>query len=210
MSKMGTAAAAIATVLILSGAAAPRPAAATTAGWMVGGTLLSTTKALSTSAVGGSEFELEVGSIRMTCGGSMNLTLPELVAPNRIVFKGGTITDCNRTSICRPDEDKINIGSLLGETTLDGSLGARVVFKEEKGGARPIFSWKWVGESCVFSGNAEIGGQITALLSTGQTEKESQWLSWTTTAASEELKPATTVRGSELLKLASGQPWSFL
>jgi hypothetical protein len=208
--KTSATVAALVVMLALSGFVSAATAA--TAGWMVNGSLLTGTKALTTTAATDEEFALQVGSLfTIECqDASIKPTLPEITAPNRLVLKGYEMTQCslaNEEGACHLGGSKVVVGSLLAEATLDGTLGVRAVFKPETGSA--LFSWEIVGVECIADGKDSLGGQATMLAPSGQDERTLQLLKWATTTG--EIKPEpTNVKGSELLRLASGEAWSFL
>jgi hypothetical protein len=202
----------IASILTLPlGAFLTSPAPAATAGWRVGGTSLTGTAALASTASLEEPFLLDAGFEIECSGTTAQLVLPELrSSSNQVVIRAGELTKCKIPSevACAIEGQKINIGSLLGEATLQGALTIKTTFKPEKGSA--IFSWRIVGERCGVVGKDEIGGKLTTLAPTGQDERAAQLFQWSVTAASGELSPSVAAKGAVLLKLSSGQPWSFL
>jgi hypothetical protein len=179
---------------------------------MVGGASLTGTKALASTAAMEEQFKLQAGTLfDIECSGStLNAILPEIGPSNRLALRAGELTQC-RLSVeeaCQIEGSRINIGSLLAEATLQGTLAIQATFKPEKDSG--IFSWKIVGAECAADGKSEIGGKLTMLAPTGQDERTSQRFQWNVTSASEELQPNVAVVGAALFKLATGEPWSFL
>ncbi len=210
--KLGLVACAVALAFSVAVAAS---AQAATAGWMVGGSLLSGTKQLaSTASVEKSlVFELK-GIFRIECKGSVfKGNGAELVAPNKIKANSLEFTECNGATeeACKLNDETVSTNPVTVETTLDGTLAVKATLKPQTKSI--IATVDFVGEKCVVKGEEAITGSVAVLSPTAQDERTTQQSFSTTTEASGELKAGSSsalVTTTATTRLASGQAWSFL
>jgi hypothetical protein len=184
-------------------------------GWLINGTLLSGSAALATSAFVDETGVLTFGSTTIKCtAGTLNGTSPQIESPNKGSATSLIFKECSVTS---GGECKLTSGTTIGtlpittEVTLDGSLGARGVFKPKT--VTTFATIKLEGANCAETGKVPVKGAAAWLAPTGQMEQALQLLSVNVTAASKELEvgnTAASLKGSILIQLASGLPWSFM
>jgi hypothetical protein len=185
-------------------------ASAATAGWMVNGTLLTGSKALSTTAAVDEIWRLEAAGITITCSGTnINSTGPEILAPNKGAAKSVTFNGCSANANCSAP---ISISTLpiLAEATLDGTLAVKEIIKPETGSTFTTIQFE--GALCALEGVQPIKGKASVLAS-GHEEHTLQEFHSTVTKGSGELKIgsiAAELNGASLIRLASGESWSFL
>jgi hypothetical protein len=184
-------------------------ASAATAGWMVNGTLLTGSKALTTAAVD-EEWQLNAAGVTIRCAGTnVTATGPEIVAPNKGAAKSVTFNGCSTNEHCKVP---ISISTLpiLTEATLDGALAVKELIKPE---TKTTFATiLFEGALCALEGVQPVSGRASVLAPTGQDERTLQLYKATAIEAGE-LKAGSntaTLNGSSLIKLANGEPWSFL
>jgi hypothetical protein len=195
------------------GALASGSASAATAGWMVNGTNLSGSAALATTATVHERFLLSALGLNIECSGNLNAVRSEIKSPNKGFAQELAFTMCSTTNVNCEVPSSILTVPILAEATLDSAnvLAINYKLKPETGTVLVTVSFK--GEKCALSGSEPITGKVTALLPTGQDERTAQSLVVNVTAGSGELfiaSAAATLKGSALLKLQSGAPWSFL
>jgi hypothetical protein len=195
-------------VLALS-ALTPAVASAATAGWMVNGTLLAGSRALSTTAAVEEEWQVQAAGVSIKCSGSIvNAMSPEIVAPNRGAAKSVTFNGCSANANCKVPTS-ISTLPILTEATLDGTLAVKEVIKPET--KTPFATLLLEGELCALDGVQPVTGKASVLAS-GHEERTLQQFHATTEVAGE-LKigsSSASLTGSSLVRLASGEPWSFL
>jgi hypothetical protein len=193
------------------GAVASASASAATAGWMVNGTLLSGSAALATSAPSDETAALNGGGLNIECKGPLDGTKPEIKSSNTGSAQALTFTECTTGNENCSVPTSIGTVPVLAEATLEGALAVPVKFKPETG---TIFATiKFSGEKCSVAGIKPVTGKVTASGPTGQDERTTQELAVNVTVASAELfiaSSAASLKGAALLKLQSGQGWSFL
>jgi hypothetical protein len=197
-------------------ALASSAASAATVGWMVNGTLLSGAAALASTATTDEPYRLawDAGN-EIACNGS---TLNSVAAEIKSLQTGGMssleFNECKAISdVCRLAGQPTTIGTvpLLLEATQEGALAAIIGFKPKT--TTNFLTVKYEGPECAMEGILDFTGRIAMLGPTGQDESTLQLLESITTEASGELKMGSfgvSLKGSALLKLASGEPWSFL
>ncbi len=211
MSKIKLGIVAIAAVFVIS-AVASSAASAATAGWMVGGTNLATTAALANTAKVDKVGTLTAAGITITCEGEELKGLnPVISAPNMGLASSLEFTECKVTTgsaTCSTDNKVIKSVPLLAEVTLDGT-GAKATFLPE---TKSTFATiQFLGASCALLGVQPVTGKAVVKAPTGQTESASQLIELSTSESSLKVgSSAATLEGSALLKLASGENWSFL
>jgi hypothetical protein len=99
---------------------------------------------------------------------------------------------------------------ILTEATLDGTLAVKESIKPETGTEFVTISLE--GELCALEGLQSVSGKASVLAPTGQDERTLQQYN-AINAAEGELKiggKTALIKGSSLIKLASGESWSFL
>ena len=202
---------ALTTALALT-ASTTATATATTIGWMVGGSLLTGSTPLATTAAVDENFKLKNGNINIECTGpTVNGVAVEIIAPNKVAAKSIEFTECKPTEgKCAIESSTIGTVPVLAESTLEGALAAVGVFKPEIGKA--FTNLTFLGTTCALEGTQPVTGTQAVLDPTGQDEKTLQ-LGNAITLKEGELKVGAgnaTLTGSSLAKLASGAPWSFL
>ncbi|HEY3827583.1 MAG TPA: hypothetical protein VGL57_00155 [Solirubrobacteraceae bacterium] len=187
-------------------------ASAATAGWMVGGTNLTGTAALATTAAVDKNGVLRFSSLIIECTGkTLNGVAPLIESTNK-----GSVTSLGFTGCatvggkCTLVGTTINTLPISVEATLDGLLAVTATFKPKAG---TLFTTLlFTGATCAF-GNEVLGlsGHVAVLVPTGQDERTLQQIN--VAAAGTELfldESPLTFEGSALLRLASGKTWSFL
>jgi hypothetical protein len=188
------------------------PASAATAGWMVNGTTLSGSKALATTAKAEEPTRISFAGLTITCSGvSVNSTAPEISSPNMSSATALEFTSCAVSGSCTLPTSTFKTLPVLTETTLEGSLATVATVRPKTGTVFATFELE--GEACGFAGNLQLTGQYKSLAPAGQDENTLQLTKTITTEASKELfigKTAVALLESDLLKLASGERWSFL
>jgi hypothetical protein len=194
-------------------ALASASASAATAGWMVGGTQLTTTAALATTAKVDQKGTLEVPSAEVTikCEGStLNGVAPQIGPGNMGSATSLVFTVCeSTTSTCTIGSPTIGTVPILAEATLEGALGVKVIFTPKT--TKVFTTIDYIGEKCALEGVKPVKGKATVKAPTGQDENTLQLIEAATTSGELEVGSSEAIlKGSALLKLASGQPWSFL
>jgi prolyl oligopeptidase PreP (S9A serine peptidase family) len=194
-------------------ALASASASAATAGWMVGGTLLSGSEALATTAAVDENGKLLASGITIECKGStLNGVAPEIKSPNTGSATSLIFTQCqSKTESCTITPEELKTVPLNVEATLEGALAVVATFTPKTKTTFATIEYK--GEDCALEGLDAVTGKAKVLAPTGQDERTLQLINAITTEASGELKDGSspaTLTGSALLKLASGKPWSFL
>jgi hypothetical protein len=97
------------------------------------------------------------------------------------------------------------------EATLEGVLAVVVTLNPKTKSIMATFAFE--GSKCASAGVNAVTGTAKLLLPTGQDERTLQLVNSIATKASGELKVASSaaqLKGSILVRLASGEPWSFL
>jgi hypothetical protein len=194
-------------------ALASASASASTAGWMVGGTQLTTAAALATTAKVDEKGTLEVplDAITIECKSSVLTGLEPKIESGTMGSAGSLIfKECASTAAsCTIASPTIGTVPLLAEATLEGALGVKVIFTPK---TTKIFTTiEYKGTECSLAGIKPVKGQATVKAPTGQDENTLQLIEADTTGGELEVGSTEAIlKGSALLKLASGQPWSFL
>jgi len=214
MSKVKILIMAFVAVLALS-ALASASASASTAGWMVNGKLLtgSETAALATTAVVDENAKLTANTITIECEGkTLNGINPKIEAGNMGSATSLVFTECKSISEkCKISSTEIGTVPLLAEATLEGTLGTKVLFSPQSGTTFATIKYEKGTGTCSLEGLKPVTGKVTVTAPTGQDENTLQQIEAATPEG--ELKIGTasaTLKGKALLKLATGQPWSFL
>jgi hypothetical protein len=190
-------------------------ASAATAGWMVGGTLLNGTRALATTAAVDEAGVLKssAADVEIKCkANTLNGIAPEIQSPNTGQATSLEFTECEAlTANCTIGSSTIGTVPISVEATLEGALAVVATFKPKTKATFATF--EFTGSNCATAGINGVTGTVKVLAPTGQDERTLQLINSIATEASGELKilssPASLL-GSILLKLASGEPWSFL
>jgi hypothetical protein len=186
-------------------------ASATTAGWMVNGTLLSGSAALATTAKTHEPWLLGSGSLNIQCSGNVNAVKPEIKSAKKGAASSYIFTACSTTNGGCSVPTSMSTGPVLAEATLNGALGITLVARPETG---TLFTTvPFTGEMCAIAGNKPITGKGTSIGLGGQDERVFALISLNIPESAGELfmaGSAASVKGSSLVALQSGQTWSFL
>jgi hypothetical protein len=201
-------------VLALS-AFASASASAVTAGFMVNGTMLNGTKALASTAAVDEVGVLNTAGVTITCNGSvLNGASPKIdSATNMGDAESLTFNGCSANANCKVPTS-ISTLPVLVDLTLDGTLAVKGKFLPHGPGAntKTFATILFEGNLCALEGVQPVSGTQAFLAPTGQDERTLQLISATQDVAGE-LKVgsnAATLKGSILVRLASGEPFSFL
>ncbi len=187
-------------------------ARASTAGWMVNGSLLSGTKALASTAHVTSAFKLEVlpSSLIVEClGQEFNASKAEITSPNTGAAGSVTFKECQTEPPCSLEASTLTTTPIVAEATLEGVLEARAVIKPKTKNTFGTVAFE--GATCALLGVQPVTGKVAVKLAEGQMEETSQEVVLHTTKG--ELKVGSdevTAKGAYTRKLASALPWSFL
>jgi hypothetical protein len=197
------------------GAFASASASAVTAGWMVQGTMLNGTKALATTAAVDEVGKFVFAGVTITCSGSVfNGANPKInSATNMGDAESLTFNGCSANEHCSVPTS-ISTLPILVELTLDGTLAVKGKFlPNPPGPSKKTFATiPFEGELCALEGKQPVSGTQAFLAPTGQDERTLQLITATQDTAGE-LKVgsfAATLKGSILIRLANGEPFSFL
>ena len=188
-------------------------ASAAAPGWMVSGKNLEGSAALATTAATVKTYALSGGGFSIVCAGPFHLDGPFFVPPNFIVWIHIWLNCISTTTNCKLSsaDSSIQTVPILSESTLEGTSGVRVTSSPKTGTL--IATVKFEGETCSGAGVKAVTGKVISQLPAGQTEGIAHEFSVNTTATEGTLKfasGAATLSGSALIKLASGEPWSYL
>jgi hypothetical protein len=187
-------------------------ALAATAGWMVNGTNLKGSAALATTAAVVEEGVLVGVGFHITCEGHAFFgSGPEIKSPNTGAASSLEFSECKGEEPCKINSPILKTYAVTEEATLEGVLAAVATFKPATG---TIFATiKFEGSECPLEGETPIKGTAKALAPFGQDEGTLGQVSSIATEASKELlvgSSAVSAKGASLLRLTSGQSWSFL
>jgi hypothetical protein len=212
--RTAKAAMAILVVALATSAIASTTASATTAGWMAGGTnIATTTVALASTAAVDKKFELNGGGLNIECTSAndfIDFFYLDLIPP-RLLFVHFLWPGCTTTNANCTIPATLTTVAGVGEPTLQGALAAGITWKPSSGTA--FATVKFSGELCAVAGVKAITGDFNSSLTTGQDERTSQLLEVNVTSAQNLLfiaSSAASLSDAVLLKLESGQSWSFL
>lgn len=206
---------ALAATLLISAAFAASANAATQE-WMVGGTALSGSAPLASTAATMETFTLQFSGVTIDCTGSLNDVDAKLEAPATFGIKNLEFTGCTATGKnCSLVGTTLGTLPLRAETTLEGAEGAKIAFSPRTG---TLFATlELTGSKCSYAEEVQpVGGKATAILPTLRQEHKLQEIAFGKTGgieSSEELEvggKSASLAGSALLKLASSKQWSLL
>jgi hypothetical protein len=190
-------------------------ASAVTAGWMVKGTMLNGTKALATTAAVDEEHIFEFFGVTIKCSGSvLNGASPKInSATNMGDAESLTFNGCSANANCKVPTS-ISTLPVLVDLTLDGTLAVKGKFLPHGPGAntKTFATILFEGAACALEGVQPVSGTQAFLAPTGQDERTLQLITATKDAEGE-LKiglGAVTLTGAILVRLANGEPFSFL
>jgi hypothetical protein len=209
MSKTKLIMSAFVAVLAFS-ALASASASAATAGWMVNGKLLSGSAALATTAKVDEKAKLSAAGVEIECTGeNLNGVAPQITSAASGSATSLIFTGCvSKTATCTLGTTTIGTVPVIAEATLDGALGVLATFSPK---TKTTFTTiEYLGANCALEGIQPVTGKAVVLDPTGQDEATSQLIKVTSASTLKVGSSAATLTGSALLKLASGEPWSFL
>ncbi|HUN77872.1 MAG TPA: hypothetical protein VMU32_03030 [Solirubrobacteraceae bacterium] len=185
---------------------------ASAAGWMVGGSELSGSEAVATTAAAMENAKGEASGVTVECAGATtNAVSPKLEAPNKASASSIVFTGCeSKTAGCKTAKTEIGTVPVTVEATLEGATKVRAVGRPVTG---KIFTTiKYEGAECALAGVKPVTGQVTATSSADEEVLESLVLILIT-EASGELKEGSSsayLHIHVLVRLASGRAWNYL
>jgi hypothetical protein len=184
---------------------------ANAAGWMVGGTDLTSSAALAPTAAVIEGITLTSAGITVQCASSEAGTEGDIHTQSFILFRYKWLECEPTTSSCTLSSKEIRTVPIDGEVTLEGLAAVKVGLKPATGTL--LATIEFLGSQCAFLGLVPIIGKATVSGPTGQSEDTVQEIEMNVTAASGELKLGANqaaLKGKVYFKLGSSRPWSFL
>jgi hypothetical protein len=188
------------------------------AGWLVNGTPLHTSAALSTQALVDIDSTLLVPALGLAilCNGHfLDLASPQIFGLDKFFASSLTFLGCNTVTPekCALAETKISTTAVLALADLWTKGGALLLFTPETKTTFGNISFS-EANTCAFNGLEPITGSAVAGAPTGQTSSTTQAVTGLgSTEGNNSLKvdgdPAFIDGGLWLLTLASGASWSF-
>ncbi len=183
------------------------------AGWLVSGSLLAGSAAISTSSIGHSptvfkfgpegNIEIECDPYELSAG---KISESDKLLINSLVFRGCSIAPFE----CTLPNSTISTLPVEGLITLDGSLAFKAEIKAEN--SNGLFATFQIdGPTCTVEGLANIAGSFLALAPTGQDQRLWQLLNLLVETPDEFgiNNTRSTVSGGSLIKLENDKQWSF-
>jgi hypothetical protein len=195
--------------------------ASASAEWLVGGTVLSGSAALSTQDLVDITSTLLVPTLGLSivCGGRfLDLSDPLIIAPDRGYASSLTFLGCNVTapaSGCSLEEkeERIATAAVLGRAFLGTGEEDRVLFVPETKGVFTNISFS-ERNTCAFNGAEPVKGSFIAGLPTGRLNLATQSIVDLGSVENNSLEVAGQKAfldgGRELATLVSGSTWSFM
>lgn len=186
---------------------------ATTAGWMVNGSQLTGTAALATTAAVDQKIELlapEAGVTIICNNKTLNSASPTINGSNEMGSATSLeLTECANFGPCGISAGGILLTQVLIDLTLDGTLATKGRFLPL---SKNFATIKFEGAECGIAGVQPVSGGITFLMPTGQDERTLQLITFTNEEPGSVKvgKDSAEFKGSFLVRLASGLPFSFL
>ncbi len=181
--------------------------------WLVNGTLLVGSAAISSTTVTDKNGVLSGGGVGIECTG-LGIKGGTISSPDKVLATSLEFTGC---IAIEPEKCKL-VGSTVGTVpveglvTLDGALAVKAKGKPEN--TNGIFAtFKFEGTSCSISGTKQVvTGTATILSPEGQDNREWHLVTALTEVASElQLGSANaTISGSTLVRLENDAQWSFM
>jgi hypothetical protein len=213
MPRTFRAAVAVVATLVV-GAFATASASATTAGWMLNGTLLSaeglSSAALAPETINDERFEFNGGGgLQLECssllGDGGEIKSPNTLRGAQVLFKGCKTTTANCTVA-----ESIATTALTVEVTLDGALAVKGDVKPQTGTV--LATTKYSGEACAIAGTKLASGDVEILAAELQDERTDQRISAVQSANGlfKFASNAASATGTDLVLLGNQRPWSFL
>jgi hypothetical protein len=207
MSKSRSVAAVCAATVALVAFASATPAMGQ---WMVNGVTLTgaQTKALAATAAVDESMVLKSAGVTMTCTGS-TISLAVQIEASSEGAEGSSLTfsGCSANENCK-------VASTFSFNRFHIRLHKRFPFILILGlPSKTLATIKFEGEKCALLGTQPVTGKATIGAPTFEEERTSQEIESKITEASNELKVgsgAAELKGKQLLRLASGESWSFL
>lgn len=194
------------------------PAQATSS-WMVGGTELSGSAALATTARKIENIKLKFSAITVECSGeNTELVSPQIEGTNKGSATSIQFTECKATgkncALAAGMREKIATGPVSEEATLEGLDTEKVEIKVRPKTGTLFATLTFEGSACVLAEEIQpISGQAKLEGPTGHTEHTYQEVVSKTTEASKELRVGSAsayIEGTGKLELSSGKTWSLL
>jgi hypothetical protein len=196
-------------------------AASASAEWLVGGTVLTGSAALSAKALVdvASTLLLPALGLAVVCGGHfLDMTDPLMIAPDRVFASSLTFLGCNVTapaSGCALEEKEqpIPLNPILARAFLGVGEEDRLLFAPETKGIFANIKFSEIN-SCAFNGQEPVKGSFIAGLPTGRLNLVTQALVSLGSVENHSLEvggqPAFIEGGRALMRLASESTWSFM
>jgi hypothetical protein len=185
-----------------------------TAQWMVNRTTLNgtQTKALATTAAVDESVLFKAAGVTIKCAGStLGISGAQLTPAGEMVDLVSLIfTECFTNENCKITKS-LSTTPILIHVDLDGPLHTLYLFLPKTKNTFATISYE--GEKCALLGTQPLTGKFTVTAPTGQEEKTLQEIEAAVTEGSSELKIGSSsaeLKGKALLKLVSGETWSFL
>lgn len=189
---------------------------AATSGWMVNGTKLTGTAAISTTASVHEPFILDFSGEEIRCSGEdLSLAKPVINGASGMSdVESLGLRKCHGNSICplaTGMNEEIKTLPVLADLTLDGTPGTKGRFLATNT-SKLLATIDFEGAECSFAGPSGIFGALAFLAPTGRSESTLQSINLVTEVAGElRLGPIpATLDGSFLLRLANSGSFSFL
>ncbi len=181
------------------------------AGWLVLGSLLAGSAAISPSLITHLRGILKDNSVEIGCP-TIALAGATISDPDKILIKSLEFSECSvtRPVVCTVPGAKIATVPIEGLLTLDGPLAAKAKIKPETGNVLATFEFE--GSGCAVAGQSvPVTGSALLLAPQGQDARLWQLLTLTVETESELQIGAeeSIILGNALVRLENDMPWSF-
>jgi hypothetical protein len=181
------------------------------ANWMVNGTNLVGTQALATTAAVDGNAVLTAAGVTTICTGkTVELTSPQIEAPDKDSASNITFTGCSASPPCTGPLT-ITTNPVSSVAVLGTGNTINIIFLPKT--KTVLATIKFNGAECALMGTQPVTGKATFTGPTGKTESVLQEIQANVLQSSGELKvgsSAAELKGAILLQLSSGAKWSFL
>lgn len=179
-------------------------------GWVVNGTLLSGSAALATTSEVTENPKLTASGITIECAGkNLNWVSPQIESPSKNSADSLDFTACEvvgeEAGICTIGSTEIKTTPIVGETTLQGMLGALITIGPKT--KTTLATIKYSGSSCALQGLEAVTGKFMLELPTGQDASVGIGFSIAAGALLHVASSAAALVGKGVLKLASHLLW---